>query len=114
MNFCAKCDNMYYIKINQADALTYYCRNCGHEDNELTVTNLKVSVYEKTSNTQTNINAWIKFDPTLPHSHTIKCPNEKCTSNEADNISDVIYFRYDDIQMKYMYLCAICDYNCKP
>ena len=114
MNFCAKCDNMYYIKINQADTLTYYCRNCGHEDNELTVTNLKVSVYEKTSNTQTHINSWIKYDPTLPHSHTIKCPNEKCTSNEADNISDLIYFRYDDIQMKYMYLCAICDYNWKP
>ena len=113
MHFCINCHNMYYLKIRDDDddnkggnSLIYYCRNCGHEDNELTVTNLKVSVYEKTSNTQTHINSWIKFDPTLPHSHTIKCPNEKCKSNEPDNTSDVIYFRYDDIQMKYMYLCS--------
>ena len=114
MNFCEKCDNMYYMRINPDDNLSYYCRNCGHEDNKLNLTNLKVSVYEKVSTTQTTINKYIKHDPTLPHSQMIKCPNEKCKSNEKDQTSDVIYFRYDDIQMKYMYLCAICDFNWKP
>ena len=114
MNFCEKCDNMYYMKINAEDKLTYYCRNCGNEQEDLKTSNLRVSLYEKVSTTQTSINSYIKYDPTLPHSHTIKCPNQECASNGKDKTSDVIYFRYDDIQMKYMYLCAICDYNWKP
>ena len=63
---------------------------------------------------ETHINSWIKHDPTLPHMHTIKCPNEKCKSNEKDQTSDIIYFRYNDTNMKYMYLCTICDFNWKP
>ena len=105
---------MYYIKINEQDDIKYYCRNCGHEDNELSVNELKVSVYEKNPNAQIHINSWIKHDPTLPHMNTIKCPNVKCKSNEKDQTSDIIYFRYNDTEMKYMYLCTICDYNWKP
>lgn len=114
MNFCKKCDFMYYIKINEQDDIKYYCRNCGHEDNELSVNELKVSVYEKNPNAQIHINSWIKHDPTLPHMNTIKCPNVKCKSNEKDQTSDIIYFRYNDTEMKYMYLCTICDFNWKP
>jgi DNA-directed RNA polymerase subunit M/transcription elongation factor TFIIS len=114
MNFCKKCDFMYYIKINEQDDIKYYCRNCGHEDNELSVNELKVSVYEKNPNAQIHINSWIKHDPTLPHMNTIKCPNVKCKTNEKDQTSDIIYFRYNDTEMKYMYLCTICDFNWKP
>jgi DNA-directed RNA polymerase subunit M/transcription elongation factor TFIIS len=105
---------MYYIKINEQDDIKYYCRNCGHEDNELSVNELKVSVYEKNPNAQIHINSWIKHDPTLPHMNTIKCPNVKCKTNEKDQTSDIIYFRYNDTEMKYMYLCTICDFNWKP
>ena len=114
MNFCTKCDFMYYIKVNEEDELKYYCRNCGHEDTNHSVSNLKVSVYEKTSTTQKHINQWIKYDPTLPHTSSVKCPNDKCKSNEKDQTSDIIYFRYNDIDMKYMYLCTKCDINWKP
>jgi hypothetical protein len=94
--------------------LKYYCRNCGHEDNDLNVENLLVSTYEKKKNVNININPYIKFDPTLPHLHTIKCPNNKCKTNQPDQISDVIYFRYDHTNMKYIYLCAECDFSWKP
>ena len=45
MHFCDKCDNMYYIRISSEDenVLIYYCRNCGHEDTELTKNNICVS-----------------------------------------------------------------------
>ena len=99
---------------NDDDELKYYCRNCGHEDNKISIDELKINVYEKNINTQININPWIKYDPTLPHIHTIKCPNEKCKSNEKEKTSDIIYIRYNDVDMKYMYLCTICDYNWKP
>ena len=34
MKFCIKCDNMYYIKLNEDDenSLINYCRKCGHEE----------------------------------------------------------------------------------
>lgn len=38
MKFCSKCDNMYYIGIDEKDnnKLTHYCRSCGHVDESLT------------------------------------------------------------------------------
>jgi DNA-directed RNA polymerase subunit M/transcription elongation factor TFIIS len=114
MNFCEKCGFMYYITTTEEDTLMYYCRNCGHENKELSVEELKVTVYEKSNNTQKQINPWIKFDPTLPRTNTIKCPNEKCKSNEKDQTPDIIYIRYNDIDMKYMYICTKCDFNWKP
>ena len=116
MNFCKKCDNMYYMKIDTTGSndLKYYCRNCGHEDADLKIENLLVSSYEKKKNVNISINPYIKFDPTLPHLHTIKCPNSDCKTNKPDQISDVIYFRYDHTNMKYIYLCAECDFSWKP
>ena len=58
----------------------------------------------------TAINSYTKLDPTLPRINTIKCPNSNCKSNtDDDEKREVIYIRYDDINIKYMYLCAVCD-----
>ncbi len=122
MNFCSKCDNMYYMKINDDEnsdeqgKLIYYCRNCGHEETNVHLGNLCISKYEASiSQKSSKINEYTKYDPTLPHSHTIKCPNEQCLSNEKDGaMSDVIYIRVDDINMKYMYLCVYCNTNWMP
>jgi len=109
---------MYYIRISSDDdnKLIYYCRNCGHEDDILT------KEYICVSNTQLKrteqkyshiINKYTKLDPTLPRTTTIKCPNSECSSNKKeDEISkqnEVIYIRYDDIHMKYIYICVNCD-----
>lgn len=113
MNFCIKCDNMYYMKIDDS-VLKYYCRNCGHENSDIKTENLLVSSYEKKTAVNISINPYIKHDPTLPHLHTIKCPNNTCSTNKPDQISDVIYFRYDHSNMKYIYLCAVCEFSWKP
>ena len=60
------------------------------------------------------INEYTKYDPTLPRINTIKCPTHECPSNkdpsEKGYVSrEVIYLRYDDINMKYIYLCPFCD-----
>ena len=44
MHFCPKCGNMYYLRLTkdadeQENALIYYCRKCGNEDDSL-VSNL--------------------------------------------------------------------------
>ena len=44
MHFCKKCDNMYYIKLNDDEKqLIHYCRHCGFEDTELSTKKLSIS-----------------------------------------------------------------------
>lgn len=114
MDFCKKCDNMYYMKIDESKNLIHFCKNCGYEDtNILDTQNLKVLKFSKElKNKDVHINEYTKYDPTLPHVHTIKCPNVDCPSNTSTDVQqDVIYLRYDDKHMKFMYLCVHCDFN---
>ena len=105
---------MYYIRINSDDVnkLVYYCRNCGNEDEKITSENICVSKTQlKRSEQKYNhiINEYTKLDPTLPRINTIKCPNSECSSNKDNEKREVIYLRYDDVNMLYIYLCTQCD-----
>jgi len=115
MHFCSKCNNMYYIKLfgDEKSQLIYYCKKCGHE--EQNSTNLIVSKTEvkKKSNKSYKhlVNKYTKLDPTLPRKNNIKCPNSTCISNieESKVDNEVLYIRYDEINMKYIYMCCNCD-----
>ena len=114
MHFCIKCNNMYYIRISSDDSnkLIYYCRNCGNENTNLNSDNFCVSKVQINHSEQSythTVNKYTKFDPTLPRIKNIKCPNEACISHEKDSNKEVIYLRYDNINMKYVYLCSNCD-----
>jgi DNA-directed RNA polymerase subunit M/transcription elongation factor TFIIS len=109
---------MYYIRISEEDGnkLIYYCRNCGNEDEFLNKENICVSKIELKRSEQKYshiINKYTKFDPTLPRTNSIKCPNQTCLSNSTEVDKkverEVIYIRYDDINIKYVYLCSTCD-----
>jgi rubrerythrin len=133
---------MYYIRLTDNNGIVYYCRNCGHEDDTITIDNLVVSrtSLQQTATTHANIvNKYTKLDPTLPRISTIQCPNSECPcnrnhnptqfadratitgtneaneANEANQVDadavprEVIYLRYDDIRLKYIYLCAVCN-----
>jgi DNA-directed RNA polymerase subunit M/transcription elongation factor TFIIS len=118
MKFCVKCDNMYYITVSNEnrDRLLYYCRICKHVD-ENAVTNTCVSVVTtKLGEDQMHIdhfvNKYTKLDPTLPRIYNLPCPNNECHSNGNDNTNnyrEVLYMRYNDTDMKYLYMCCRCD-----
>ena len=99
MKFCTGCNNMYYIQISEDNGnnIIYYCRNCGNK--------------KETQNFNHIINKYTKLDPTLPRIYNVKCPNIGCRTNaEHDKApTEVIYIRYDDINMKYLYMCTECD-----
>ena len=123
---------MYYIKIkDDTEELVYNCRKCGHTNSELInqLDNLCVSKTELTTNSIVDysniINKYTKLDPTLPRINNINCPNKDCPSNTKESIDDesknnsstqvkmekeIIYLRYDDKNMKYLYLCGVCDH----
>ena len=114
MHFCSNCNNMYYIRINSdnANKLVYYCRNCGNEDQSITTNNVTVSktYIKKTEKSFSHIiNKYTKLDPTLPRVNNILCPNADCSTNTKDKEREIIYIRYDDVNMKYVYLCCDCD-----
>ena len=114
MHFCSICKNMYYIRINSdnPNKLVYYCRNCGNEDTSLVTDNVCVSKTQlKKSELSFShiINKYTKLDPTLPRISTILCPNSDCSTNTKGKEREIIYIRYDDTNMKYVYLCSECD-----
>jgi hypothetical protein len=117
---------MYYIRIDNEDSnsLVYYCRNCGNEDKFMDIqssciqqnqnkTNcvciLKTDIKKNDKNYNNIINQYTKLDPTLPRTNKIDCPNPNCDTNKSKKDKEIIYERYDDVNMKYIYLCTSCD-----
>jgi DNA-directed RNA polymerase subunit M/transcription elongation factor TFIIS len=105
---------MYYIRINSDDPnkLVYYCRKCGNEDKLLAIENVCVSKTHIKKSEQSFshiINKYTKLDPTLPRVNTILCPNPDCLTNTEGKTREIIYIRYDDSNMKYIYVCSDCD-----
>ena len=167
MHFCIHCSNMYYIRLSEEDpnSIVYYCRNCGHENKNITLDSVTISRTNfKGSKQKYNsiINKYTKMDPTLPRINTIKCPNQACKSNQehehahaetprsraaraesskskasisaeaaavvpsvagvdvipveeqeggagGNTEREIIYLRYDDVNMNFVYLCPVCD-----
>jgi len=130
MKFCEVCDNMYYIGISEKDGnqLTYYCRNCGHKDETLaseSICVLSTQLKKKEQKFNHIINEYTKLDPTIPRIYNMKCPNPTCETNhesggsgggaggEGTSKCEVLYIRYDDANMKYLYVCTACDASWK-
>ena len=58
-----------------------------------------------------NNNPYITHDITLPSisGNNMKCNNESCDSEETD----IKYIKYDDLNMRYIYICNHCGYKWK-
>uniref|UniRef100_A0A6C0C4V2 DNA-directed RNA polymerase M/15kDa subunit domain-containing protein n=1 Tax=viral metagenome TaxID=1070528 RepID=A0A6C0C4V2_9ZZZZ len=118
---------MYYIRLDGEDSnsLIYYCRKCGHEDDTLIATSdnicvSKTTVKKKEGGVKHLVNEYTKLDPTLPRVSNIPCPNTACPSNrdndgekkendDKEMQHEVIYLRYNDAQLKFVYICNLCD-----
>jgi len=116
-DFCPTC--RYYLYLNQQrsgedekeDTLRRMCRNCGYqEEDKKGGLVLEIDLKEKTSEGyKILLNEFTKEDPTLPHVNTIKCPNLECKSNVGGAEKDVIYIKYDAVNLKFLYICNVCD-----
>jgi DNA-directed RNA polymerase subunit M/transcription elongation factor TFIIS len=112
MKFCPVCNYMLYIK-SDPQTLSYECRNCGHaEKDEKGGLILEMNVGQKsTESYKIILNEFTKYDPTLPHIKVLKCPNEACPTNKGAKERDIIYQRHDRENMKYTYICNVCDFT---
>ncbi len=115
-NFCPTCK--YYMPLRPAATseeqpsgeLQRYCRACGYSQDEKPGLVMETAIAEQASESYlTEINEFTKSDPRLPHVKNLKCPNGACASRTGQAESDVIYKRTDAANMKYIYICTVCD-----
>ena len=112
MKFCPTCHYYLYLQpdLQSARSLMRICRACGYQEEDPGGLILETDLKEKTSEGyKILLNEFTKSDPTLPHLDTIKCPNETCVTNTAGTKKDVIYLKYDAVNLKYLYICNVCD-----
>ena len=139
MHFCNICENMMHVHLVGDDEkidggidwnLFYYCPHCGdtaNVNNQSTSTNTPTSnsiklvdnlVYSRNYNNQAFehniINEYVKYDPTLPTTNIIPCPNTNCISNlSQDNDQykqrSIAYFRNNKSNLQYVYICHHCN-----
>ena len=93
------------------------CKNCGKKE-PLQPKNEKEAMILETNQSSGSsaggaasgitVNTYTMKDPTLPHIHTITCPNEACASRENESLRDVIYIKTDPTNLKFQYVCTIC------
>lgn len=112
MEFCENCENMLYFKVEGSDMLTKYCKNCNYsvsksyEDDAVVIIENDFRDEKVIYSQYKNKN--IIYDPTLPRVKNIVCTNQNC-SKHKDQENNVIYIKYDNKNMKYLYFCNYCE-----
>lgn len=116
MKFCEICDNMYYMKIVKeqgSQKLFYFCKNCSNTE-KIEDEKGDNCVYNNNYNKEDyyfkyKINKFTHLDRTLPRVNNITCPSEKCPYNNENNPNkEIVYIKYDEEKMKYIYICCKC------
>jgi DNA-directed RNA polymerase subunit M/transcription elongation factor TFIIS len=107
--FCGVCNQCFNYQLRD-EKLFRICRKCGFEEEEKKGALLfETYIQERRSEAYKVLtNEFTRQDPTLPHVKTIKCPATICPTNQGKNERDVIYMKYDNINMKYLYICNVC------
>jgi DNA-directed RNA polymerase subunit M/transcription elongation factor TFIIS len=109
MEFCEVCDNMLYLSnVEDEMSLIHLCKKCGFQRKSSEGTTLVSSLsFSKQAPYTSAVNQYTKLDPTLPRIQGMPCPKPDCENHKLAR--DIIYIRYDNVDLKYAYLCPICD-----
>jgi len=113
---CGKEDNFLNVYNNCTGSEASNVNELESLLNEESKTNLekcvcvsRIQVKKDKKNYNNMINKYTKLDPTLPRTNKIQCPNTSCKTNTEGKEKEIIYERYDDINIKYIYLCSTCE-----
>ena len=130
MQFCPACDNILHMQIGTIKddndntnktkefPLTLYCKHCPYKLEINRMDNQKNQLFNPCmyrSNYSSNhplyyttiVNDYTFEDPTLP-CLTTPCPNEKCPCKKKGLEPKTLYVRFNDQDMRYIYLCKHC------
>jgi hypothetical protein len=112
IRFCQVCSNYLYLQVDgETQTLFRLCRNCGFKgESEQGGLVTEMVVQQRSAEGFNMINEFTIRDPRLPHIHKImKCINPECDSNHGKKDSDVVYIKYDLANLRYIYMCYLCE-----
>jgi len=112
IRFCGVCSNYLYLQVDgETQTLFRLCRNCGFRgDSQQGGLVTEMVVQQRSAEGFNMINEFTIRDPRLPHIHKImKCINPECDSNHGKKDSDVVYIKYDLANLRYIYMCYLCE-----
>jgi len=111
IRFCSVCDNYLYLQVEgETQTLQRMCRNCGFKDTEDQGGLVsEMHIEQRSAEGYTLINEFTLKDKRLPHLYgTMKCISDKCPSNTQSKESDIVYIKYDTENLRYIYMCYLC------
>jgi len=115
IRFCPVCRYYLYLEVSGEDqSLHRICRNCGHrEEDTKGGMVMEMMIQERSAEGyKILLNEFTRQDPRLPHIRkNIKCPEPTCDSNHGKKDPDIIYIKYDAVNMLYLYICDICGFQ---
>lgn len=128
IHFCPVCRNYLFAKIEklirtnesnekeetEESILHRICYNCGYKQQNVKGGLVsEIIVGERSAESyKILLNEFTTQDPRLPHIHgTIKCPEAGCPSNGPGKESDIIYMKYDPVNLNFLYICNVCKYT---
>jgi DNA-directed RNA polymerase subunit M/transcription elongation factor TFIIS len=110
MKFCPKCDQLFYLSVEDS-VKKFVCHKCGNTEDIEEDCTLSITFCNKPNQSiQNTVNQYTKLDPAAPRISYLKCPKESCV-NHQEHVEDreIVYVRYDNIHLKYIYICPKCD-----
>jgi DNA-directed RNA polymerase subunit M/transcription elongation factor TFIIS len=109
MKFCPNDDMYLFSDVIKTGKLLRMCKLCGYsEDDTQGGLVMETRIQQRAGEGYKLLNEFTTQDPTLPHVKNIKCPTEACESNTGTKERDVIYIKYDPVNLKYLYVCMTC------
>ena len=100
-----------YSNEEEKGRLYLACKKCGLSNPYNKNTCIYSNEYNLDLSETINDNKYLNSDVTLPSisgNVNIKCPNQTCESITDDKPSDIIYIKYDNESMNYLYECKYC------
>jgi len=112
LRYCPVCENYLYMQVDaESQELRRVCRKCGFKEEDAKGgLVMEMMIQQKSSEGyKILLNEFTRKDPRLPHIRkNITCPNTGCDSNKGGKEPDVIYIKYDVVNLMYLYICDIC------
>lgn len=107
MKFCTICENMLYMRLVD-DKLEMYCKSCGYtKDAEDETQTMDTNYTDDRASYAHFLTKNIEHDMSLPRVSNIPCPLQGCTK-PAQNANEVIYIKYDPVNLRFIYFCCHC------
>jgi DNA-directed RNA polymerase subunit M/transcription elongation factor TFIIS len=106
MIFCPECENKIY-PVEENDRLYHQCLKCGFKD-EFRETIIHRRTYKgKSTNQNSHVNQFSRFDVSLPRTKKKTCPNVDCISHRETDKQEAVFIM-DPISLKLTFVCVCC------